>query len=89
MVSCPYHSSFAVDDHARFDEAGDLFVFIPGLADRDRVPQQRPGPGRGQTLGLSASLVGLSGRSMVAPEIISNYALTAGLIISASSSPKA
>lgn len=40
-------------------------------------------------LGLSASLVGLSGRSMVAPEIISNYALTAGLIISASSSPKA
>ncbi|MET3719629.1 hypothetical protein [Arthrobacter sp. UYEF21] len=78
-----------MNDHVRFDEPGGLFVFVAGLTDRDGVPEQRAGLGRREPVGLSASLVGLRSRSIVAPEIFSSCPLTAGVSLFASSSPKA
>ena len=46
-------------------------MFVSGLVDHDRVPQHRPGLGRGESLSLSASLVGSRSGSIVAPRRVS------------------
>lgn len=78
-----------MDDQVGLDEPGGLFVLVPGFADRDRVPQQRPGSGRGDPFGLAASLVGFRSRSIVAPETCISCTRTAGVSLFVSSSPKA